>query len=137
MISVGVSPKHPAIQKAVKWLLNIQNHDGGWGESCKSDIKKTYVPLGASTLTKTAWALDALIAVFDEPIPEIQAGIKFILQSAERDDWTTSYPTGQAMAGGFYIHYHSYQHVFPLLTLSHYQKNLKSMRIKNKNIISE
>ncbi|MGX1982989.1 squalene--hopene cyclase [Thermolongibacillus altinsuensis] len=125
LISVGVSPKHPVIQKAVKWLLKIQNNDGGWGESCKSDIEKTYVPLGASTLTHTAWALGALIAVFGEPIPEIQAGIKFLLQSAEREDWTTSYPTGQGMAGGFYIHYHSYPYVFPLLALSHYQKKFE------------
>ncbi|ASS90054.1 hypothetical protein AP3564_07240 [Aeribacillus pallidus] len=62
-------------------------------------------------------------------------GHKFILQSAEREDWTTSYPTGQAMAGGFYIHYQSYQHVFPLLTLSHYQKKFEIS--VNKNIISE
>ncbi len=129
LISVGISPKHPAIQKAVKWLLNIQNNDGGWGESCKSDIAKAYVPLGASTLIHTAWALDALIAVFDEPIPEIQAGVQFILQSAERKDWTTSYPTGQGMAGGFYIHYHSYQYIFPLLTLSHYQKKYEIFHV--------
>ena len=50
------------MSKAVSWLQQIQNDDGGWGESCKSDIKKKYVPLKTSTLTHTAWAVDALIA---------------------------------------------------------------------------
>jgi sporulenol synthase len=72
--------------------------------------------LRASTATHTTWALDALIAVFDQPIPEIQAGIQFLLQSIQKEDWAASYPTDQGMAGGFDIHYHSYRHVFPLLT---------------------
>jgi sporulenol synthase len=127
MIAAGVPPTHHAIQKAAKWLLSIQNRDGGWGESCKSDSAKTYVPLRASTAIHTAWALDALIAAFDQPIPEIQAGIQFLLQSIKKEDWTASYPTGQGMAGGFYIRYHSYRHVFPLLTLSHYEKKFGSL----------
>ncbi|NUK30138.1 squalene--hopene cyclase [Parageobacillus sp. VR-IP] len=127
MIAAGVPPTHHAIQKAAKWLLSIQNSDGGWGESCKSDSTKTYVPLRASTATHTAWALDALIAVFDQPIPAIQTGIQFLLQSIKKEDWTASYPTGQGMAGGFYIRYHSYRRVFPLLTLSHYEKKFGSL----------
>ncbi|WP_027409037.1 squalene--hopene cyclase [Anoxybacteroides tepidamans] len=120
--AVGVPATHRSMQKAIQWLLSIQNSDGGWGESCKSDGAKTYVPLKASTTVHTAWALDALVAAFDQPIPEIEAGIRFLLQSLDKNDWTTSYPTGQGMAGGFYIHYHIYHHIFPLLTLSHYER---------------
>jgi sporulenol synthase len=126
LTSVGVSPSHSSIQKAVKWLKHIQNPDGGWGESCKSDMEKTYIPLGASTLTQTAWALDTLISTSKKPTPEIIAGVKFLLENGNRVDWTTDYPTGQGMAGGFYIHYHSYRYIFPLLALSHYhQKYMK------------
>jgi sporulenol synthase len=126
LTSVGVSPSHSSIQKAVKWLKRIQNPDGGWGESCKSDMEKTYVPLGSSTLTQTAWALDTLISTSKKPTPEIIAGVKFLLENGDRADWTTDYPTGQGMAGGFYIHYHSYRYIFPLLALSHYhQKYIK------------
>jgi sporulenol synthase len=120
--SVGVSLSHSAIQKAVKWLKRIQNPDGGWGESCKSDMEKTYVPLGSSTLTQTAWALDTLISTSNKPTPEIIAGVKFLLENGDREVWTTDYPTGQGMAGGFYIHYHSYRYIFPLLALSHYRE---------------
>jgi sporulenol synthase len=119
--SVGVSPSHSSIQKAMLWLKRIQNPDGGWGESCKSDMEKTYVPLGSSTVTHTAWALDTLISTSNKLTPEIIAGVKFLLENGDREDWTTDYPTGQGMAGGFYIHYHSYRYIFPLLALSHYR----------------
>jgi len=122
MMAAGVSPNHQPVQKALNWLRDIQNADGGWGESCKSDINRVYTPLGASTTTHTAWALDALIAASDQPTPEIDSGIKFLLASSKNEDWTKNYPKGQGMAGGFYIHYHSYDYIFPLLTLSHYRK---------------
>ncbi|KMM39162.1 terpene cyclase/mutase family protein [Guptibacillus hwajinpoensis] len=116
------SMEQETISKAIRWLKKIQNEDGGWGESCNSDIKRTYVPLGASTLTHTAWAVDALIACTDESSPEIERGIQFLLDNGEKDDWTTAYPKGQGMAGGFYIHYHSYRYIWPLLTLGHYRR---------------
>lgn len=125
LIASGVSSHHQSIQKAVNWLYKIQNHDGGWGESCKSDIMNTYIPLGASTLIDTAWAVDALIAAADQPTPGIQAGIKFLLKSFEKNVWTISYPKGQVIAGGFYIHYHSYRYIFPLLALSHYKQKFQ------------
>jgi len=124
--SVGVPSDHSSIQKAVNWLRGIQNNDGGWGESCHSDSKKTYVPLRASTLTHTAWALDALISTSEKPTPEIQKGITYLLASLKKADWTTDYPKGQGMAGAFYVHYHSYRYIFPLLALSHYQKKFES-----------
>ncbi|WP_035425026.1 squalene--hopene cyclase [Bacillus sp. UNC438CL73TsuS30] len=122
LLSVGVPATEPPVVKAVTWLKSTQNDDGGWGESCQSDNQETYVPLRASTLTHTAWALDALIAASDQPTKEIDRGISYLLASIEKEDWTTDYPKGQGMAGAFYIHYHSYRYVFPLIALSHYQK---------------
>jgi sporulenol synthase len=125
LIASGISPVSPAIQKAVNWLLAIQNHDGGWGESCKSDFSSKYVPLGSSNLTQTAWALDALIAVSDKVTPEIDAGIAYLLEAHNKVDWTISYPVGQGMGGGFYIHYQSYQYIFPLLALTQYNRKFQ------------
>lgn len=122
LAAVDHSLSQQNVQKAIKWLKSIQNKDGGWGESCHSDSKKSYVPLGASTLTHTAWALDTLIVVSDKPTPEIRKGIKFLLESLDMEDWTTDYPKGQGMAGAFYIHYHSYRYIFPLLSLAHYRR---------------
>ncbi|WP_374020829.1 squalene--hopene cyclase [Paenibacillus thiaminolyticus] len=123
--AVGISRKHPSMQKAAAWLKSIQNADGGWGESCRSDIQMTYVSLKTSTLTDTAWALDALIAIADRPTTAIQKGITFLLDSLEKEDWTTDYPKGQGMGGAFYIHYHSYRYIFPLLALAHYRRKFE------------
>nr|WP_261128891.1 squalene--hopene cyclase [Bacillus sp. Marseille-Q3570] len=122
MAAFGKTTTDPSIKKAVDWLRSIQNPDGGWGESCKSDIERKYVPLRESTLTHTAWAVDALIAVADSCTPEIEKGIAHLIDQGKKEDWTTNYPKGQGMAGGFYIHYHSYRYIWPLLALSNYRR---------------
>lgn len=121
MKAVGHSSEHPAIKKAISWLKKIQNKDGGWGESCYSDIKQHYMPLGTSTLTHTAWAVDALIATSDKPTPEIEKGITYLTREAQKENWTNDYPAGQLMASVLYTHYHSYRYIYPLLALSHYR----------------
>jgi sporulenol synthase len=122
LMAARLSAADDAVQKAENWLKTIQNRDGGWGESCYSDVQKTYIPLSESTLTHTAWAVDALIAISPNTTPEIERGIRYLVREAKGPDWTATYPAGQGMAAFFYIHYHSYQHVFPLLSLSHYKE---------------
>lgn len=122
LTATGVSLTHESIKKGAHWLLSIQNTDGGWGESCRSDRLRRYVPLGANTPSQTAWALDALIAVHPLPIDEIDHGIRRLIALLHEDNWMTSYPTGAGLPGMFYVHYHSYRYIWPLLALSHYRK---------------
>ncbi|SHF39588.1 sporulene cyclase [Seinonella peptonophila] len=117
--AVGYDHTHPQVKKAVAWLSHIQNPDGGWGESCDSDRQQKFIPLGRSTTVQTAWALDALISVTTKPTKKIQAGIKYLLQRLS-DPTIDDYPTGAGFAGQFYIRYHAYPFIWPLLTLSHY-----------------
>lgn len=126
LMACGGDSEAPMLRKAVQWLDEIQNEDGGWGESCKSDTENRYVPLKASTLTHTAWALDALIAASPSTTPSIEKGIQFLIEKGNNRDWTNNYPKGQGMGGAFYIHYHSYCYIWPLLALSHYK--LKFLR---------
>jgi sporulenol synthase len=125
MKAVGVPSDHPSIQKAIGWLLSKKNADGGWGESCKSDIFGEYIPLSYSTLVHSSWALDTLILVFDSDIDEINNGILNIINWMRIPDNRITYPTGGGLPGHFYIYYHSYQYIWPLLTLSHYQNKFK------------
>ena len=119
--AIGVSSDDFIIKRAVKWLLSIQNKNGGWGESCASDIKKRYIPLHESTPSQTAWALDALISVSETSTSKIKLGIDALLNLLEADDWRSTYPTGAGIPGGYYIHYYSYKYIWPLQALSHYK----------------
>ncbi|MFC7393981.1 prenyltransferase/squalene oxidase repeat-containing protein [Scopulibacillus cellulosilyticus] len=118
--AVGVPSHHPAIQKAAEWIKNIQRSDGGWGESCKSDQKRTFVPLTYSTIVQTSWAVDTLISIYEKPTTEIEKGIDYILNRENHPEKSLTYPMGAGLPGHFYIYYHSYPHIWPLLALSHY-----------------
>ncbi len=121
LAAADVGSTDESIQKAVKWLKLIQNKDGGWGESCLSDRNKTYTPLEASTLTHTAWALDALVSVSKQPDKKMIDAMHFLLKSLDHNDWREDYPAGKGLADRIYFHYHSYRYLFPLLALAHYK----------------
>ncbi|TVX93626.1 prenyltransferase/squalene oxidase repeat-containing protein [Paenibacillus agilis] len=123
LAAVGVDASNPALVRAARWLSRIQNQDGGWGESCESDRKKTYIPLHLSTPSQTAWALDALIAVSPQPTEEIERGIQNLLYMLQHPNkQSNTYPTGAGLPGNFYIYYHSYNYIWPLLTLANYKR---------------
>jgi len=124
MIAVGVSANSPVIQKAIQWLESVQLDTGGWGESCISSIKKEYTPLLYSTPSQTAWALDALIQSNAYVKESVKKGIAHLLDRSSFSQTALSYPTGIGLPGQFYIHYHSYNDIFPLLALAHYRKKI-------------
>ena len=82
---------------------------------------KRYVPLGGSTPSQTAWALDALIAVETQPNADMRRGIERLIQMQREDSQMNAYPTGAGLPGSFYARYHSYHHIWPLLTLAHFR----------------
>ncbi|MCS7458808.1 squalene cyclase [Paenibacillus doosanensis] len=120
LLAVGLPADHAAIRRAAGWVESVQNEDGGWGESCRSDKVKRYVPLGGSTPSQTAWALDLLIAVHDRPTPSIDRGVTRLIELLHRRDWRFSYPTGGGLPGSVYVNYHSNNYIWPLLTFSRY-----------------
>lgn len=123
--AVGVSASDPRIIKAINWLKSIQQEDGGFGESCYSASLKKYVPLSFSTPSQTAWALDALMTICPLKDRSVEKGIKFLL-NPNLTEQQTHYPTGIGLPGQFYIQYHSYNDIFPLLALAHYAKKHSS-----------
>ncbi|KGX92982.1 squalene-hopene cyclase [Pontibacillus halophilus JSM 076056 = DSM 19796] len=122
MKAVGVSHEDDSVQRGLEWLERIQLPDGGWGESCRSDVERSYIPLHHSTISHTCWALEVLLAWNNEMTPAIEKGIKRLIMLVHEPDAWYSYPTGAGLPGDFYIYYHSYNIIWPLLVLSEYRK---------------
>ena len=124
LVAAGTSTEDPAIRRAVAWLEAHQNADGGWGEDLRSYSDPAWIGRGASTASQTAWALLALLEA-DEKSPAIQPGIEFLIRTQREDgNWDEDLYTGTGFPGAFYINYHLYRLLFPLMALGRYARNV-------------
>ena len=139
------------MQRAVEWIIERQNLDGGWGESCASYVDPSYRGRGPSTPSQTAWALMALLAGGEGENTATLRGIDYLKQSQTDDGtWDEPYFTGTGFPGygigqrlleyptskdstyqgtelpaGFMINYHMYKKYWPLCALGRYKKFLE------------
>jgi squalene-hopene/tetraprenyl-beta-curcumene cyclase len=130
LVAAGVSRHDSAVLKAVEWLELHQNDDGGWGEDLRSYRDPTHGGRGASNASQTAWALLALIAADErgagehgaaEYSPAVEAGVAFLVDTQRADGtWDETWFTGTGFPGDFYINYHLYHLVFPVMALGRY-----------------
>ena len=123
LVAAGLDPGHRAVLSATGWLRAHQNEDGGWGEDLRSYTDRGLVGRGTSTASQTAWALLALLAAGAETGPgsAIDRGVTFLLQTQRADgNWDEPFFTGTGFPGDFYINYHLYRLVFPLMALGRY-----------------
>ena len=120
LVAVGVAPEDPRIRRAVRWLEEHQNEDGGWGEDPRSYDEEAWIGRGASTASQTAWALLALHAAGEriESSRAVERGVAWLV-STQRADGTWDEPqyTGTGFPGDYYINYHLYRLTFPIMAL--------------------
>ncbi|HEX3947377.1 MAG TPA: squalene--hopene cyclase, partial [Acidimicrobiales bacterium] len=147
LVAAGVTTDHPAVRRAVAWLEDHQNPDGGWGEDLRSYRDPAHRGRGTSTASQTAWALLALLAADEGRAPgagpaagggtpsaggpgaggpsaqrgPIERGIAFLADTQQPDGtWDEPWFTGTGFPGDFYINYHLYRMVFPVSALGRY-----------------
>lgn len=107
------------VERAVRWLLHVQNADGGWGESCHSYVDETFAGIGDSTPSQTGWAVNALQLAGHGREQAAQRGLAFLRERQRADGtWDEPHHTGTGFPGDFYINYHLYRHLFPLTALA-------------------
>ena len=117
LVAAGVLPSDPCIKRAVAWLVSHQNSDGGWGEDPRSYDHVEWVGRGESTASQTAWALLALHAA-GERSATVARGVQWLID-AQREDggWDEPQYTGTGFPCDYYINYHLYRLVFPVMAL--------------------
>ena len=116
----GLGPSSPSVRRAVAWLESHQNRDGGWGEDVRSYDDPKWAGVGDSTASQTAWALLGLIAA-GERGAAVERGIAWLVDTQKADGrWDEPQFTGTGFPGDFYINYHLYRQVFPMMALGRY-----------------
>jgi squalene-hopene/tetraprenyl-beta-curcumene cyclase len=107
------------IDRAVEWLLSKQNTDGGWGETAHSYVDESFAGVGASTASQTAWAVNALQIAGRGSHPATQRGLAYLKETQSPDGtWNEPYFTGTGFPRDFYLNYHLYRHLFPMMALA-------------------
>lgn len=110
------------IRKAVSWLKDFQNEDGGWGETCKSYWDTTLSAKGKSTPSQTSWAVLGLLCTEERDSDSVRNGIEYLIRTQKEDGtWDEDEFTGTGFPKVFYLRYHMYRSYFPLLALSKYR----------------
>jgi len=118
LVAAGVAPSGSPIRRAVAWLERHQNVDGGWGEDCRSYDDPAWIGRGQSTPSQTAWALLALDAAGRRDSIAARRGIDWLIANqCEDGGWDEDFHTGTGFPGDFYIKYHLYRLIFPVMAL--------------------
>ena len=124
LIAAGVAPEDGCIRRAVDWLQRHQNEDGGWGEDPRSYDDPAWIGRGQSTASQTAWALLALHAAErggDDDggdSPALRRGVAWLVGTQRADGtWEEQQYTGTGFPSDYYINYHLYRLVFPIMAL--------------------
>jgi len=125
LMAGGVPPSSTLLAGAVRWLVDHQRPDGGWGESWEGMTEEKAVPLPAdapSLVTQTAWALLTLLEAAPSERAAIDRGVRFLLARQGGDG---AWPP-EAASGCFFntavLDYELYRQVFPAWALARYQR---------------
>jgi squalene-hopene/tetraprenyl-beta-curcumene cyclase len=111
-----------------EWVRLNQRASGGFGESVLSYHDRSHIGRGAATPSQTAWAVLALVAAGESAgdlDPEGRLGsatesaVDWLLRHQEATGgWTDQHFTGTGFPRAFYLQYHLYATIFPVMALA-------------------
>ena len=109
---------HPSVATGARWLESVQNPGGGFGEDLRSYRDRSWSGRGVSTASQTAWALVGLHAAGAGDGPAAERAVRWLVETQRsRGGWDEPLHTGTGFPGDFYLNYHLYRDVFPVMAL--------------------
>ena len=115
--AIGEDMDAPYVKRAVRWLEEHQNADGGWGETLGSYDDPSLAGRGPSTPSQTAWAIMGLLAAQRTVSPAVERGVRYLIETQSDGTWAEEPFTGTGFPGHFYLRYTMYREYFPLMAL--------------------
>jgi squalene-hopene/tetraprenyl-beta-curcumene cyclase len=123
--AIGDHLNAPHVCRAVAWLKDRQNPDGGWGESLASYADERQAGQGPSTASQTAWAMLGLLAGDEAVSASLLRGARYLLDTQGGDGaWDERAFTGTGFPRHFYLRYDMYRNYFPLMALGALRRRL-------------
>jgi squalene-hopene/tetraprenyl-beta-curcumene cyclase len=112
----------PEALRSGEWLRQVQNLDGGFGETPASYEDPSLKGKGESTASQTAWGLIGLLAAFGPDDPSVKRAVNYLTQHQRADGtWEEHLFTGTGFPQVFYLQYHLYRNSFPVYALARYR----------------
>jgi squalene-hopene/tetraprenyl-beta-curcumene cyclase len=109
---------HESMNEAVRWLEGVQNPAGGFGEDLRSYRDRSWSGRGVSTASQTAWALLGLDAAEAGQGQAAGRAVRWLVETQRPGGgWDEPFYTGTGFPGDFYLNYHLYRDVFPVMAL--------------------
>ena len=127
LVAAGEDLRASCIQRALAWLAERQNADGGWGESVASYEDDRLRGRGDSTPSQTAWALMGLLAAAGPEHPAVQRGVGYLVREQDAAGrWTDGAFTTTAIPRRTYVRSELSALHFPLRALGQYRSRAES-----------
>ena len=106
------------MRRGVEWLENVQNPEGGFGEDLRSYRDRSWSGRGVSTASQTAWGLLGLHAGGASRGEAATRAMRWLGETQQANGgWDEPYFTGTGFPGDFYLNYHLYRDIFPVMAL--------------------
>ncbi|GLA51271.1 hypothetical protein AnigIFM63604_007623 [Aspergillus niger] len=110
------------VRAGCRFLMDMRESDGGWGETLESRMIGKYVHASRSHTVQTAWSCLALMyARYPDPKPIKQGICLIISRQKPNGKWEQEYPVGSGMLT-CHIQYHNYIYSFPIRALAMYER---------------